>query len=224
MKPITDLKNKYSGRDIWCIAAGSSMDFVNPSFFEGKVVIGQNQVYKKYPCSYVLMKDLKESPRFTRSVEQLKAIDIPLIYSKYHAGHYSGGLNNTDYKNSYVYEHADNGSDLQYHLDVIGTDKMASKRSSMTSIMNIAAYMGAKNIIICGVDCGTINGNVYFDGYTETDWISGENNPQIKNWLGATDSLNITIRDKIKQEYNCNIYSLNPFINFKLDGNEFKPC
>ena len=73
-------------------------------------------------------------------------------------------------------------------------------------------------------NCGTINGNVYFDGYTETDWISGENNPQIKNWLGATDSLNITIRDKIKQEYNCNIYSLNPFINFKLDGNEFKPC
>ncbi len=224
MKDIRKLKNLHQGKDIWCIAAGSSMDFIDPSFFDGKVVIGQNQVYKKYPCTYVLMKDLLEQPRFPRSIKEIEKLNIPLIYSKYHAGHYSAGLNTTEYKNSYVYDHADNRSDLQEHLNVIGTDKMAAKRSSITSIMNIAAYMGAKNIIICGVDCGTINGNTYFKGYTEKDWRSGPNNPGIKNWLSATDSLNTAIRDKICKEYNCNIYSLNPFMNFKLDGHEFTAC
>jgi hypothetical protein len=224
MKSIVQLKNKHVDQDIWCIAAGSSMDYIDSSFFDNKIVIGQNQVYKKYPCTYVLMKDLMESPRFPRSVNEIKKLGIPLIYSKYHAGHHSSGLNKTDYENSYVYDHADNRADLQKHLDVIGTDVMAAKRSSITSIMNIAAYMGAKNIIVCGVDCGTINGKTYFKGYTEKDWKSGENNSGIKNWLAATDSLNMSIRDQISKKYDCNIYSLNPFMNFKLDGNDYTPC
>lgn len=224
MKMLSELKNKHQEKDIWCLAAGSSMDFIDPSFFKNKIVIGTNQVYKKFPCTYVLMKDLKESPRFTRSVEEVKLKNIPLIYSKYHAGHYSSGLNETDYKNSYVYNHADNRADLQEHLKVIGTEVMVAKRSSITSCMNIAAYMGAKNIIICGVDCGTINGNTYFKNYTEKDWKSGGNDSGIKNWIAATDSINISIRDQICKKYNCNIYSLNPFINFKLDGNKYSPC
>ena len=226
MKDFKTLKNIHKGKDIWCIAAGSSMDFIDPSFFEGKIVIGQNQVYKKYGefCTYILMKDLKEQPRFSRSIKEIENLNIPLIYSKYHAGHYASGLNKTQYKNSYVYDHVDNKLDLQQHLDAIGTEVMAAKRSSITSIMNIAAYMGAKNIIICGVDCGTINGNTYFKDYTEKDWKSAGNNSSIKNWLKATDSLNIAIRDQICKVYNCNIYSLNPFMNFKLDGNDFIPC
>jgi hypothetical protein len=170
------------------------------------------------------MKDLKDQPRFPRSIKEVEKLNIPLIYSKYHSGHYAEGLNKIEYKNSYVFDHVDNRLDLQQHLDAIGTDKIAAKRSSTTSIMNIAAYMGAKNIITCGVDCGSIDGNIYFNGYTEKDWKSGGNSSGIKNWLSATDSLNIAIRDKICKEYNCNIYSLNPFMNFKLDGHEFTAC
>lgn len=224
MKDFKTLKNFHKGKDIWCIAAGSSMDYVDSSFFENKIVIGQNQVYKKYPCDYIVMKDLMEKPRFPRSIKEIQQKNIPLIYSKYYAGHYASGLNKTDYENSYIYDHVDNRADIQFHLDIIGTDKMVAKRSSITSIMNIAAYMGAKNIIICGVDCGTINGSTYFKGYTEKDWISGGNNPGIKNWLAATDSINLQIRNQICKKYNCNIYSLNPFMNFNLDGNEYSPC
>ena len=69
-----------------------------------------------------------------------------------------------------------------------------------------------------------LNGNLYFNGYTEKQWHSGENDPNIENWLTTTDQINLSIRDKIKEVYGCNIYSLNPFMNFKLDGNEFTPC
>ena len=31
------------------------------------------------------------------------------------------------------------------------------------------------------------------------------------------------VRDRVKEVYGCNIHSLNPFINFKLEGNEYEP-
>ena len=224
MKELKELKNIHKGKDIWCIAAGSSMDFINPSFFEGKIVIGQNQVYKKYPCNYIVMKDLMEHPRFTRSIEEIKSLNIPLIYPKHHAGHYHAQLNETDYKNSYIFDHNDNRAGVESALKVIGTDEMAVIKSTITSIMNIAAYMGAKNIIICGVDCGKINDNLYYEGYTEKDWSSGENWGSIEGWIEGTSDCNLAVRDTIKQKYKCNIHSLNPFMNFKLDYNEFKAC
>ena len=45
-KTIQELKDKHKGEDIWVIAAGSSMDYVDKSFFSNKIVIGQNQTFK----------------------------------------------------------------------------------------------------------------------------------------------------------------------------------
>ena len=226
MNNLSKLKNVHLNEDIWCVAAGSSMDFIDSSFFKNKIVIGQNQVYKKVPCTYVVMKDLMENPRFERSIQEVKSVNIPLIYSKYHAGHYNSpkGLNQTDYKNSYMFDHIDNASPIESHLNTIGTDTMVAKKSTITSVMNIAAYMGAKNIIVCGVDCGTINKNLYYKNYTESDWTSAGNWENASGWIQGTYDYNLLIRDKIKEIYNCNIYSLNPFMNFKLDGNEFTAC
>ena len=46
--PLTELKNKHLGDDVWVVLAGSSMDYINHNFFENKIVIGVNQVYKHY--------------------------------------------------------------------------------------------------------------------------------------------------------------------------------
>ena len=104
-------------------------------------------------------------------------------------------------------------------MDVIGTDEMISIRSTITTAMNIAAYMGASNIIVCGADNGSIDGNSYYDGYVEEHWVSAKNNNQ---WLGGIRDLNIQVRDKIKEIYKCNIYSLNPFWNFGLEGHSYE--
>ena len=36
-KSIKELKNIHKGKDIWVLLAGSSMDYVNKSFFENKI-------------------------------------------------------------------------------------------------------------------------------------------------------------------------------------------
>ena len=38
-KSIKELKDIHTGQDIWIIGAGSSMDFVDPSFFDNKICI-----------------------------------------------------------------------------------------------------------------------------------------------------------------------------------------
>ena len=46
----TDLKyykNIHKDKDIYVIGSGSSCDFIDNSFFDNKITIGINQVYKK---------------------------------------------------------------------------------------------------------------------------------------------------------------------------------
>ena len=47
-KNIKELKDVHKGEDIWLVLAGSSMDYVSGDFFENKIVIGQNHVYKHF--------------------------------------------------------------------------------------------------------------------------------------------------------------------------------
>ena len=47
-KSIKELKNKHQGEDIWILLAGSSMNYVNNSFFENKITVGQNQMFKHF--------------------------------------------------------------------------------------------------------------------------------------------------------------------------------
>ena len=228
-KNITELKNIHKGEDIWVIAAGASMNFVNNSFFDNKITIGVNQVHRLFRCDYAVMKDLGESDRFDESIRELKDSKTKLLFSKFHAGHYRSGENKPEYSdNFYVFNHNDNGSykkaDGSLDLDVIGSpDHIIAIRSTLTSSIHLAAYLGASNIMICGSDGGKVDGKSYMDGYTQNHWKSGGNNPGIGEWIGNIQDLNIQIRNRIKLIYNCNIHSLNPFINLQLEDHLYEP-
>ena len=166
-KNITELKDIYKGLDIWCVLAGSSMDYIDPSFFEDKIVIGLNQVYKKFPCHYIVIKDCLEGPRFPRSIEELDKLGIPLLFSKYYKGH-PPQKNIANHSNAYYFEHNPRKKGrFKEELKDLKDDEIYVGKSTVTSLMHIAAYMGAKNIILCGHDCGKLDNNNYFKGYME---------------------------------------------------------
>ena len=224
MHSIQKLKDLHYTETIYIICAGSSTTYFEPSFFADKIVIGVNNVFKKFPCSYVIAKDLLEHPRFTRMVEEIKEVGIPLIYPEHHTGHHKDPKNNIDYELGYMFEHLDNKSaDMNDEvLSVIGTDKLVVSRSTITSAINLAAYMGAFNIVLVGHDCGTIDGVLYEPNYTESDWGSADNYASKHEWVATIESNTLEVKKKIKEVYNCNIYSLNPFINFGLEGHKYK--
>ena len=220
-KNISELKNKHKGEDIWIVLAGSSMNYVSDSFFENKIVLGSNQVYKHYSCNYIVMKDCMETPRYTRSVQECKEKNIPLIFSEYYKGDDSKELNTPDYENSYVFKHNSKRTEFDYNLENLKEDEILSSKSTAASIIHIAAYMGAKNIILCGHDCGRLDGDMYYEGYMESDWISSENWSGIDSHTSKIEIETQKLRLYLMETYDCNIHSLNPFLNLGLEGHNF---
>ena len=220
-KSITELKNIHKGEDIWIIGAGSSMDYVDPSFFKNKITIGVNQMFQYFPCEYVVGRDLQVRVRWDETVKELSnRKDIKFLYSRHHQGH---GGENPIIPSDNFYEFESGINDDIKGLECIGTDKMVAIRTTLNTCINIAGYMGAKNIMICGKDEGKINGNLYYKGYVKDKWPDAGNWNGIEHWLYLTEKNTMMVRDRVKEVYDCNIHSLNPFINFKLEGNEYEP-
>lgn len=216
MKSVVELKNKHEGEDIYILASGKSVDFFNEDFFENKIVIGVNQVYKKIWCDYLVRKEVK-------FIKESLETDSIVIVSEYDSGNLNSGeqklnTNKITHDNLYYFEHLDN---LHSKIDtsVFGTDKIVVSYSTITSAMHIAAYMGAKNIILVGHDCGTIDGEMTFKGYynsiKDTPWVAWD---QYKNWLKVIEGQTIIVKQEIKKHYDANVVSLIPFVSLNLEN------
>ena len=217
-KNIINFKNCHKNKDIYVIASGKSIDFIDNSFFKDKILIGINQVYKKIQCNYLVRKEqklidqiIKDNPNITHFISQ------------YDCG--IGKKNNVNIysDNVVIYEHNINKEIVPTNLPKDG--QLLVSWSTITTGLHLAAYMGAKNIILIGHDCGTINGEANFLGYhTDSSYkIAHKNGKEdyIK-WLKNIESGTLKVRKLLKEKYKCNIYSINPFINFGLEGNIYK--
>lgn len=206
LKNIYTLTDCHRGADIWIVAAGPTMDYVSPEFFENKISIGVNQVSRKFKTTWLVR---KESALFDEARES----GIPLIVSRYDCGSYPMGLNP---EGDYVFDHLDNGN-TQVDLSVIEqkSDKIVVSYSTITSAIHIAAVMGAKNIILCGHDCSTLDGKARMEGYNEPVSLSDQG---YRQWLGEILPQTLAVREKIRTEYGCGTYSLNPFLGLAMEG------
>ena len=231
---LKELKNIHSGEDIWVVAAGSTMNYINPSFFENKITLGINQTYEKYPCDYIVGKDINLASRWDDTIDEL--IDHPTIkflYSKWFQGYPDKGENRVpNCDNFYMWDNTVVHNQITIIDGIrLDTDFIISIRSTLHSAMHIAAYMGAKNIILCGNDIGTITkpgevkASLYYDGYVKEHWTDSGNwgNGQIEHWLALNGQITMDLKKKLTEVYGCNIHSLNPFINLQLEDHKYKP-
>lgn len=217
IKNIKELKDIHRDEDIYVVAAGASLDFIDESFFDGKIVIGINQVYKKIKCDYLIRKEVK-------FIKPSLETGAKVIISEYDSGNIYRGeealnTNKVEHDNLYYFEHLENEHN-KVDTSVIGTDKLVVSFSTITSAIHLAAYMGAFNIYIVGHDCGSINGKLtfknYYDSIKDTPWQNWE---QYKAWLKVIEGQTIAVRNKIVQVYECNVVSINPFVSFNLENN-----
>ena len=120
-KSITELKNIHKGQDIWIIGAGSSMDYVDSSFFDNKICISVNQMYQYFPCEYVVGRDLNVRVRWDDTVKELSnRKDIKFLYSRLHQGY---GVVNPIIESDNFYEFESGISDDVKGLDCVATDR-----------------------------------------------------------------------------------------------------
>lgn len=227
---MDNFKNIHSGKDIYVIASGKSLDFIDPSFFEGKITIGINQVFKKIKCNYLVR---KETALLNECVEQNK--DSLFFISKGNTGQKNNineqVVKSKKYTNVIIFDHNQNRHNLRVnvlfrHVN-LNQNQLIVSYSTITTGIHLAAFMGAKNIILVGHDCGKINGEVNFEGYHNEKtykiaWRDGRKG--YERWVssGVIEQDTIQLKNILKQLYGCNVISLNPFINFGLEGNIYQ--
>lgn len=229
MKELNEFENKHINEDIYVLGSGKSVDFIDESFFSNKIIIGINQVYKKVKCNYLLRKENK----LLKEVIEKNPNTIHFV-SKGECGD-NNVKNLIDVNNNFannnniiVFNHsAHYKSNWGPERHIIKDNELLVSSSTITSAMHLAAYMGAKNIILVGHDAGLINGECNFKGYhtEETYKIarpwSKNGKADYINWLTNIENDTILLKKILKEKYKCNILSINPFINFNLEGNEY---
>ena len=202
-------KNAYPGMTMFVVGSGKTMDYITPQFFADKFVIGINYSAVGLPMAKGFHvsnhhddaeKIAEMSPRrfvWTSEIEQVPETDTtnvtitrsnvilaPTTDQKYGA---------FDPENDWV------------------EDKLILGPSSATLAMSLAYYMGADNIVLCGVDCGMIDGAGRFDGY---EVPNGQ--LQFQAWQKALDDMAAALRRR-----GVGVYSLNPWTSLALEGHSF---
>lgn len=219
MKKVNEFKNIHSGKDIWIIAAGSSMNFIDPTFFDNKITIGINRVCMKFNCDYLVAKD----GRGFKTIKNVISDKTKIVLSKHESGNLHQNINTFD-GDCWIFEHPAKPREKPDTSCIKkNSDKIVVSYSTITSGIHLAAYMGAANIMICGHDCGTIDGVSTLDDYYKNIRQHHGSDQAYVRWLSQIENDTALVCETLKRIYNCNIHSLNPFINLNLEGHDYEP-
>ncbi len=222
--PHTKLKNIYQKNDVWVLGSGPSLGFIHRSFFDNKITIGANEVWKHYCLNFTLVKH----KQFT---EEAIKNNQTVIASKHDCGDIEHDLNENEGVD-YIFTHkrgrfGDLKINFEENLNSIGEDDdIFVSHSTITSCIHLAAYMGAKNIIIVGHDCGWIDDKSHMLDYGDrlVKFHKDDFNKYHTMWFGEITIESERLRDRLKEVYGCNIHSLNPFLNLRLEGHKYVTC
>ncbi len=211
------LKHKHSNEDIYVIGSGPTLNHIAPSFFVNKIVICVNHTINHISTARALYLVAKEP---TKAMQQAAANkNATIVMCKHHSGVAKNPLNEKFYPDRTVIFAAK--PNVVQKKDQMGALERSS--STIVSGIHLAAYMGAKNIILVGHDCGTIDKEVHVAGYSKEKAVTKSKGAYGK-WMkkNKVEMKTLKIKEALKKHYDINVYSLNPFINFGLEGHRYE--
>lgn len=225
---IMGYRNKHAGSDIYILCSGPSLGLVPKSFFDHKLTIGINSVITEYQCSYAVFKEYTSSDLEFAAITACNATFVSL----YKSGNRKQGVtvcNKKCFRSSNIiyFDHYENTRDVfsEEPLSCASETKLVVSWSTITSAINLAAYMGASNVILVGHDCGVLNGASNIPSYSRRADGSvdawGDQNSEYVKWLSLIEAQTLKVREYYRIHGGPVILSLNPFINLGLEGNVY---
>ena len=201
------------------LGSGATLNFIDPKFFHKKITVCVNEVGETYlpTTKYVVTKYHPEAIKFAQQMP-----DTNVVVSR-------GSLGGPHYaalpalKNLYTFDHNTNRDAATSVVTdwPLEDGSLYVSWSSITSAMHLGAYLGAKNIIMVAHDCGELNDKSWVDGYVYDTWDKTKVE-EAKERNKQFEIQSIAVKGKLKELYGCNVYSLNPFINYNLEGVKFR--
>lgn len=209
MLKLDSLRNTHYGSTIWVLGSGPSLNFLSPDFFRDKITVSTN--YSADSLGFV--SDYAFSHYHHVSWDLLDKSKVVVTLAKDTVTQQD--WLKPDVENLVLIEQLNynppgsNWNPLTSHNP--GKETLAYGSSSLHGSMHLAAWLGAAHIVLVGADCGTLDGEHRVAGYPDGHklWeLYNEHHKLMKEFL--------------EQNYGVTVYSLNPFINFNLEGHNFQ--
>lgn len=220
MKSVYELKRIFAGQDVYLLGSGASLRYIDKSFFDNKNTVCVNDV----AFYYLPTADVSVTKYHFTAIDLAKEFpNMKIVCSAGHQGAVGAGALPEGYDNLYTFLHNPNrdaATDIKSQFPKEDGYLLASW-STITSAMHFCAYAGAKNIIIVGLDSGSIDGESWVEGYPTGAVADDKIEDNVKRNMDF-ERQSITTKEVIKEVYGCNIHSLNPFINFNLEGHKYR--
>ena len=205
---LEDLASAHYGETIWVLGSGPSLNFLSPSFFDDKTTVSTNAsaFTLGFEPDYVFSHYHSEALRMSAQVAVVTLARDTVTQQEWRG----------DKPDELVLIEQDSYNPPGSSWNPLTTHppkphSLAYGSSSLHGSMHLAAWLGAKHIVLVGADCGMLDGEHRVAGYPDGDklWVLyNEHHALMKAWL--------------QREYDVTVYSLNPFINLNLEGHRFE--
>jgi len=208
---LMDIQNRHVGDTAWVFGSGATLNYLSPDFFKDKLTIATNAgaihfgIKPNYGFTH-------HHPRFHGFVDDNP--DTVFVVNRYDyptTNQWSNPPENVIVHDPKTVKNSHDKFDPFGHDKPAHAHQLVFGSSSVHGSMHLAAYVGAKNIVLVGVDCGTLDNDVNFSKYP---------NATQRSFVVWNRHLAL-MRDWLKDTYGVNTYSLNPFVNLHLEGHTF---
>lgn len=222
MPSVTELNNLHAGKDIYIIGTGASFRVFPPSFFEGKITIGLNLAWDLIPVNYAItmVPNLnfpeflgKERPQNTIWITKQDKYDpyASPDQQEFADKHYYFFKTNGKFSFTALDEPSEAGRVLDW-VKQPTEDYLYLWTSISQTAVNLAANMGAKNIILVGCDNCSLANNHHAQNQ-HTLWKGADPDDRYMQYYQGLREVRAALRQR-----GINLLSLTPFL--KLDDPE----
>ena len=227
MKVVSDLYNKYLNQDIYIIGTGPSLRVFPKSFFEGKITIGCNMAWKQVDVDYCITihPDLNipeyMSPKpkeitntkwivgFKKARLLLSEVDFKHCCESAYMFYYHGQ------KNTEPPNQPSNAGRILKWVKEPSEDNLYVYSSISQAAVNLAANMGASNIILIGCDNAPINNN-HHAHKQHTRWKGVDSKHRYYQYYEGLAEMRPILRER-----GINLLSMSPFLKLDMISEQY---
>jgi hypothetical protein len=223
MKPVSELYGAHPGEDVYVVGTGTSMRVFPPSFWEDRVTIGLNLAWQVAPVRYALtlgphlhvpefLEGQAPHPEITWITKVGKARAVLTNKQFKHADAHFYSFDSDGQPNTQPLEEpSDAGRILDWVRAPTG-DHLYQWSSISQTGANLAANLGARNVILVGCDNSALLENHHARTH-HTKWLGAEPD---RRYLQYYEGL-VEVRRALR-ERGVNLLVLSPLL--KLDDPE----
>ncbi len=227
MRYVSELYGKHPGSDIYVVGTGASLRVFPTSFFSERIVVGLNMAWKLVPVTYGItihpdlnipefMPEEQARPDITwitghsKSKALLTSAQLSYAEANFYFFEYHGKPNTQP-----AHQPSDSGRNLEWVRAPTGNWMYVWSSISQTGV-NLAANLGARNVILVGCDNMALSGNHHAHAQ-HTRWKGASPGERYRQYYEGLAEVREALRTR-----GVSLFSLTPFVSLGSPAEDFE--